>query len=50
VGLKWIFGHERNGNNEVVRCKAKLVAQGFVAQGFTHKFVIAILMKHILQL
>lgn len=29
VGFKWIFLRKRNENNEVVRYKARLVAQGF---------------------
>jgi hypothetical protein len=29
VGYKWVFVHKRNENNEVVRYKARLVAQGF---------------------
>jgi uncharacterized protein YjhX (UPF0386 family) len=29
VGLKWVFIRKRNENNEVVRYKAMLVAQGF---------------------
>jgi hypothetical protein len=29
MGSKWIFVHKRNENNEVVRYKARLVAQGF---------------------
>jgi hypothetical protein len=29
VGSKWIFVCKRNENNEVVRYKARLVAQGF---------------------
>jgi hypothetical protein len=29
VGYKWIFVRKRNENNEVVRYKARLVAQGF---------------------
>jgi len=29
VGSKWVFVRKRNENNEVVRYKAKLVAQGF---------------------
>ena len=30
VGYKWVFVHKRNENNEVVRYKARLVAQGFM--------------------
>ena len=30
MGYKWGFVHKRNGNNEVVRYKARLVAQGFM--------------------
>jgi hypothetical protein len=29
VGYKWVFVHKRNENNEVVRYKSRLVAQGF---------------------
>jgi hypothetical protein len=29
VGFKWIFIQKRNENNEVIRYKARLVAQGF---------------------
>jgi hypothetical protein len=29
VGFKWVFAHKGNKNNEVVRYKARLVAQGF---------------------
>ena len=29
VGYKWVFIRKRNMNNEVVRYKARLVAQGF---------------------
>jgi hypothetical protein len=29
VGFKWVFIRKRNENNEVVRYKAKLIAQGF---------------------
>ena len=29
VRYKWVFVHKRNENNEVVRHKARLVAQGF---------------------
>jgi hypothetical protein len=29
VGFKWVFVQKRNENNEVVRYKARLVAQGF---------------------
>jgi hypothetical protein len=29
VGYKWVFVRKRNENNEVVRCKSRLVAQGF---------------------
>jgi hypothetical protein len=29
VGFKWVFLQKRNKNNEVVRYKARLVAQGF---------------------
>jgi hypothetical protein len=29
VGFKWVFVRKRNKNNEVVRYKERLVAQGF---------------------
>ena len=29
VGYKWVFMRKRNENNEIVRYKARLVAQGF---------------------
>ena len=29
VGYKWVFVRKRNENNEIVRYKARLVAQGF---------------------
>jgi hypothetical protein len=29
VGFKWVFTRKRNENNEIVRYKARLVAQGF---------------------
>ena len=29
VGYKWVFVRKRNEKNEVVRYKARLVAQGF---------------------
>jgi hypothetical protein len=29
IGFKWVFIQKRNENNEVVRYKARLVAQGF---------------------
>jgi hypothetical protein len=29
VGFKWVFIWKRHGNNDVVRYKARLVAQGF---------------------
>ena len=29
MGAKWVFVRKRNENNEVVRYKARLVAQGF---------------------
>ena len=29
VGYRWVFVRERNENNEIVRYKARLVAQGF---------------------
>ena len=29
VGYKWVFVRKRNEHNEVIRCKGRLVAQGF---------------------
>jgi hypothetical protein len=29
IGFKWVFVRKRNENNEVVRYKTRLVAQGF---------------------
>ena len=29
VGYKWVFVQKRNENNEIIRYKARLVAQGF---------------------
>jgi hypothetical protein len=29
LGFKWVFVQKRNKNNEVVRYKARLIAQGF---------------------
>ena len=29
VGYKWVFVRKRNDKNEIARCKARLVAQGF---------------------
>ena len=29
VGYKWVFVHKRNEKNEIIRYKARLVAQGF---------------------
>jgi hypothetical protein len=29
IGFKWVFVQKRNENNEVIRYKARLVAQGF---------------------
>jgi hypothetical protein len=56
VGSKWIFVHKRNENNEVVRYKARLVAQGFtqkpgidfnetyspVMSGITFRYIISL--------
>ena len=30
VGYKWVFVRKRNENNETIRYKARLVAQGFL--------------------
>ena len=30
VGYKWVFVRKRNENNEIIRYKARLVAQGFL--------------------
>ena len=37
VGYKWVFVRKRNDKNEVVRYKARLVAQGFFAET-RHRF------------
>ena len=29
IGYKWVFVQKRNENNEIIRYKAQLVAQGF---------------------
>jgi hypothetical protein len=29
VGFKWVFVQKRNKNNEMIRYKARLIAQGF---------------------
>ena len=55
VGHKWVFVRKRNENNEIIRYKARLVAQGFsqivgvdyeetyssVMDGITFRFFIA---------
>ena len=59
VGAKWVFVRKRNENNEVVRYKARLVAQGFtqrpgidydetyspVMSGTTFRYLISLAVK-----
>ena len=62
VGYKWVFVRKRNENNEVVRYKARLVAQGFtqrpgidfnetyspVMSGITFRYLISVaVQKHL---
>jgi hypothetical protein len=62
VGFKWVFAHKGNKNNEVVRYKARLVAQGFtqrpdidfnetyspVMNGVTFRYLISLaIQKHL---
>jgi hypothetical protein len=56
VGSKWIFVRKRNENNEVVRYKVRLIAQGFtqkpeidfdetyspVMSGITFRYIISL--------
>ena len=30
VGYKWVFARKRNENNDIIKYKARLVAQGFL--------------------
>ena len=60
VGFKWVFVRKRNENNEVVRYKARLVAQGFtqrpgidfnetyspVMSGITFRYLIALAVQN----
>jgi len=60
VGYKWVFVRKRNENNEVVRYKARLVAQGFtqrhgvdfnetyslVMSGITFRYLIALAVQN----
>jgi hypothetical protein len=34
VGFKWVFIQKRNENNEVIRYKARWVAQGFTQRPY----------------
>jgi hypothetical protein len=59
VGFKWVFVRKRNENNEVVRYKARLVAQGFtqrpdidfnetyspVMSGITFRYLISLVVQ-----
>jgi hypothetical protein len=62
VGFKWIFVQKRNENNEVIRYKVKLVAQGFtkipevdfnktyspIINGITFRYLISLaIQKHL---
>jgi hypothetical protein len=62
VGFKWIFVQKRNENNEVIRYKAKLGAQGFtkipevdfnktyspIINGITFRYLISLaIQKHL---
>ena len=60
VGFKWVFIRKRNENNEVVRYKARLVAQGFtqrpgidfnetyspVMSGITFRYLISLALQN----
>ena len=64
VGFKWVFVRKRNENNEVVRYKARLVAQGFtqrpgvdfnetyspVMSGITFRYLISLAVQNRLSL
>jgi hypothetical protein len=64
IGFKWVFIHKRNENNEVVRYKARLVAQGFtqrpnidfnetyspVMNGITFRYLISLAIQNYLSL
>ena len=64
VGFKWVFTRKRNENNEVVRYKARLVAQGFtqrpgidynetyspVMNGITFRYLISLAVQNRLSL
>jgi hypothetical protein len=64
VGFKWVFIQKRNKNNEVVRYKARLVAQGFtqrlsidfnktyspVMNGITLRYLISLAIQNYLSL
>ena len=59
VGYKWVFVHKRNEKNEIIRYKARLVAQGFsqilgidyeetyapVMDAITFRFLISVVAK-----
>jgi hypothetical protein len=61
VGFKWVFTRKRNENNEVVRYKARLVAQGFtqrpgidynetyspVMNGITFRYLISLAVQNV---
>jgi hypothetical protein len=64
VGFKWVFIQKRNENNEVLRYKARLVAQGFtqrpdidfnetyspVMNGITFQYLISLAIQNHLSL
>jgi hypothetical protein len=64
VGLKWVFIRKRNENNEVVRYRARVVAQGFtqrpdidfnetyslVMNGITFRYLISLTIQNHLSL
>jgi hypothetical protein len=64
VGYKWVFVRKRNENNEVVRYKARLVAQGFtqrpgidfnetyspVMNGITFRYLISLTVQNYLSM
>jgi hypothetical protein len=64
VGFKWVFVHKRNENNEVVRYKVRLVAQGFTQRprvdfnetyslamnGITFRYLISLTIQKLLSL
>ena len=64
VGYKWVFIHKSNENNEVVRYKARIVAQGFtqrpsidfngtyspVISGITFQYLISLAVQNCLSM